>query len=138
MKKSLIITSSELEKNHNSYLRKKDISFFKEKLLKLKEDMLSEERRDLEYLREHSLLESDVTDCATIESEINMTILASERSHKFLEEIDYALSKIESGEFGYCEMTGEEIGIKRLKLNPLARYTVDVQEQYENRERFRK
>lgn len=101
------------------------ISYFRDKLLRLKSDLLSEGRVVQDFLRK----------CAN-SYEADDIILSTQKRALLLKEIDEALERIEQGVYGYCEETGDEIGFSRLDLEPTARCSVDVQERLDKKNRF--
>ena len=84
---------------------------------------------------EGGLQEPDLADRASVETEVALELRARDRQRKLISKIDEALDRIKKGEYGYCEETGEPIGIKRLEARPVATLTVDAQERHERMER---
>ena len=77
----------------------------------------------------------DIADRASVETEVALELRARDRQRKLISKIDEALERIEKGEYGYCEETGEPIGVKRLEARPVATLSVEAQERHERKER---
>ena len=110
-------------------MTKEELEYFKQKLLDRKEQILKnikEAKDEINQLKNSEA--SDEADFATITSDASIEELISEKQQKELEEIDYALKKIEEGTYGICEMCEEEISIERLKVKPQARYCIVCRE----------
>jgi DnaK suppressor protein len=88
-----------------------------------------------ELADEGGLQEPDIADRASVETEVALELRARDRQRKLIAKIDEALERIRTGEYGYCEETGEPIGIKRLEARPVATLTVEAQERHERMER---
>jgi DnaK suppressor protein len=117
------------------YMNPRQLEYFKQKLLAWKEELLQESQETINHLREENWQEPDFNDRASVETETAFELRTRDRYRKLLEKIDQALIGIENGEYGYCEETGEEIGIKRLEARPIATLTVEAQERHESYER---
>jgi len=102
------------------------LAFFRERLLETQRELLEKADLTSEHLREHEL-EADPTDQATIEEEYALELRARDRERKLLKKIDEALRRIEEGSYGYCEETGDPIGIPRLIARPTATLTIEAQ-----------
>lgn len=112
------------------------LAYFKNKLLNWRQEILQEADATIEGLRSESNREiGDEADRATIESDHAIELRVRDRQRKLLKKIDEALNRIEDGSYGYCEETGEPIGIPRLEARPIATLSVEAQERYEKRER---
>jgi DnaK suppressor protein len=109
--------------------------YFRQKLQTWKNELLHESQITLEHLKEENWHESDANDRASVESEATLELKTRDRYRKLIEKIDVALVKIEKDEYGYCEETGEEIGIKRLMARPIAALCIEAQERHEKYER---
>ena len=109
--------------------------YFRQKLLRWKQELLDESNETLQNLQTESLQESDIGDRASIETEVSTELRARDRERKLIAKIDAALQRIEDGTYGYCEETGEPIGLKRLEARPIATLSVEAQERHERRER---
>ena len=114
----------------SQYMNAGQLAFFRARLLETQKEMLEKANRTSEHLREHEL-EPDPTDQATIEEEYALELRARERERKLLKKIDEALRRIDEGSYGYCEETGEPIGIPRLLARPTATLSLEAQERRE-------
>jgi DnaK suppressor protein len=109
--------------------------YFRNKLLNWRADILRESRETLQSLHEDQAHYADIADRATSESDKALELRARDRQRKLIAKIDDALERIERGTYGYCEETGEPIGLKRLDARPIATLSIEAQERHERRER---
>jgi DnaK suppressor protein len=118
------------------YMNPVMLEYFRQKLLRWKDAILKEAGTTLQDLQdEGGLQEPDVADRASVETEVALELRARDRQRKLISKIDEALDRIKNGEYGYCEETGDPIGIKRLEARPVATYTIEAQERHERIER---
>ena len=117
------------------YMNDKQQEYFRQKLLAWREELLAESRETLNNLKEENWHEADIADRASIETEAGVELRTSNRYLKLISKIDSALRRIEQGEYGYCEETGEPIGIKRLEARPVATLCIEAQERHERMEK---
>lgn len=117
------------------FMNGKQRVYFRAKLLKWKEDINRQTRETLEGLHEDSTQHADLADRATSETDRALELRARDRQRKLVAKIDAALARIEDGTYGYCEETGEPIGLKRLDARPIATLSLEAQERHERRER---
>ncbi len=122
---------SEKEPFMNDFQR----TYFRHKLIAWKEEILREGRSTLHNLHEDSSQHADLTDRATSETDRAIELRARDRQRKLISKIDSALVRIDDGTYGYCEETGEPIGLKRLDARPIATLSLEAQERHERRER---
>ncbi len=109
--------------------------YFRQKLLAWKEDIIRQTRETLAGLHEESAQHADLADRATSETDRALELRARDRQRKLVSKIDAALSRLEDGTYGYCEETGEPIGLKRLDARPIATLSLEAQERHERREK---
>jgi DnaK suppressor protein len=109
--------------------------YFRQKLERWKEEILRESRETLENLQEESQNHPDMADRASSESDRALELRTRDRQRKLISKIDAALKRIEDGTYGYCEETGDPIGIARLDARPIATLSLEAQEMHERRER---
>ncbi len=109
--------------------------YFRRKLENWKEDILRESRETLENLQEESQNHSDMADRASSESDRALELRTRDRQRKLISKIDAALKRIDDGTYGYCEETGDPIGIARLDARPIATLSLEAQETHERREK---
>lgn len=119
----------------DEYMNPVQLEYFRQKLLNWKSELLSESRETLDHLREENWQEPDVNDRATVETDTSLELRTRDRYRKLIDKIDAALRRIDKGEYGYCEETGEEIGIKRLDARPIATLSIEAQERHESYEK---
>lgn len=111
------------------------IEFFRQKLLRWRSDLLKEADGTLASLSEGGIHESDITDRASVETDRALELRTRDRARKLISKIDQALLRIENGTYGYCEETGEPIGLRRLQARPIATMSIEAQERHERMER---
>jgi DnaK suppressor protein len=109
--------------------------FFRQKLLKWRAELLRESTETLQNLQDGGLQEPDIADRASLETDRSLELRTRDRERKLISKIDAALERIEMGDYGYCEETGEPIGIKRLEARPIATLSLEAQERHERLER---
>ncbi|MCF6303148.1 MAG: RNA polymerase-binding protein DksA [Devosiaceae bacterium] len=109
--------------------------YFRQKLTKWREDILRDSRGTLETLQEENVLHADIADRASSESDRTLELRTRDRQRKLISKIDAALRRIEEGTYGYCEVSGEPIGLKRLDARPVATMSLEAQEKHERREK---
>ena len=117
------------------FMNPNQLAYFRRKLLDWKEDILREARETLQTLQSESLREPDVTDRASSETDWSIELRTRDRQRKLISKIDAALRRIEEGEYGYCEVTGEPISLQRLEARPIATMTLEAQEKHERLEK---
>ena len=117
------------------YMNPKHLEYFKQKLLAWKQELIAEAQETMSHLKEEKLNEPDPGDRAMAETDTAFELRSRDRYRKLINKIDYALEKIESKEYGYCEETGEPIGLGRLEARPIATLCIEAQEKHENFER---
>lgn len=122
--------------NEPEYMNERQLNYFKNILLKTREEVILGSIKSLEAIREESKISPDENDLASSESNIAITLKIRENSVDLLAKLDWALHKIKNGEYGYCEESGDEIGLSRLKVSPLAQYSLEVQA-FKERQRSR-
>ena len=109
--------------------------YFRAKLNVWKDDILRESRETLENLQEESQNHPDMADRASSESDRSLELRTRDRQRKLIAKIDAALKRIDDGTYGFCEETGEPIGIARLDARPIATLSLEAQEMHERREK---
>ncbi len=109
--------------------------YFRQKLLRWRAELLKEADGTLVSLSQGGILEPDITDRASVETDRALELRTRDRARKLVSKIDQALGRIESGTYGFCEETGEPIGIRRLQARPIANMSIEAQERHERMER---
>jgi DnaK suppressor protein len=117
------------------FMNERQRIYFRQKLLSWKEEIIHQTRETLAGLHEDSTQHADLADRATSETDRALELRARDRQRKLIAKIDAALARIEDGTYGYCEETGEPIGLKRLDARPIATLSLEAQERHERRER---
>jgi DnaK suppressor protein len=117
------------------FMNPRQREYFRRKLETWKEEILRESRETLENLQEESQNHPDMADRASSESDRALELRTRDRQRKLISKIDAALKRIEDGTYGYCEETGDPIGIARLDARPIATLSLEAQEMHERREK---
>jgi DnaK suppressor protein len=117
------------------FMNERQLEYFRRKLLAWKNDILNESRETLEGLQDSSRNIPDIADRASEETDRALELRTRDRQRKLVAKIDAALRRIENGEYGYCEETGEPISLKRLDARPIATLSLEAQERHERREK---
>lgn len=117
------------------FMSLKQQAYFRRKLLDWREAILRESQGTLRGLQIDSLREADLTDRASSETDWSIELRTRDRQRKLIAKIEAALRRIEEGEYGYCEVTGEPISLGRLEARPIATMTVEAQERHERNEK---
>ncbi|MCC7059614.1 MAG: RNA polymerase-binding protein DksA [Burkholderiaceae bacterium] len=129
-------TEAELLKMPDSaYMNEAQLAFFRQRLQQIEKDLLANADETTENLRE-TVLVPDPADRATIEEEHALELRTRDRERKLLKKVQQSLSRIESGDYGFCEETGEPIGIPRLLARPTATLSLEAQERRELRQKL--
>ena len=116
------------------YMNAKQLAYFRDLLLTWRQELLEGNSEAIHGLQEHSAIEADMTDQATIEYEQTLELRNRDRARKLVNKIDEALDRIRAGEFGYCEETGDPIGIGRLLARPIATLSIEAKRRQEKKE----
>ncbi len=111
------------------------VEYFRQKLLRWRAELLKEADGTLLSLSQGGILEPDITDRASVETDRALELRTRDRARKLISKIDQALGRIENGTYGYCEETDEPIGIRRLEARPIATMSIEAQERHERMER---
>tara|TARA_B100000029_G_C17424387_1_gene905509 strand:+ start:313 stop:729 length:417 start_codon:yes stop_codon:yes gene_type:complete len=124
---------------NEKFMNVKMKEYFRQKLLKWKDDLLKESYETISNLKQsENLNQPDIADRASLENEKNLELKARDRERKLIIKIDQALKKIENGTYGYCEETDEPISIKRLDARPIANLSIEAQERHEKMEKIKR
>ena len=117
------------------FMNERHKQYFRNKLVAWKEEIVRQNRETLHVLHEDTAQHADIADRATSETDRALELRARDRQRKLIAKIDAALARIEDGTYGYCEETGEPIGLKRLDARPIATLSLEAQERHERREK---
>ncbi len=110
-------------------------AYFRHKLLRWRQELLREAEDTLASLSAGGITEADLTDRASVETDRALELRTRDRARKLISKIDQALERLDNGTYGYCEESGEPIGLKRLEARPIATLTIEAQERHERMER---
>jgi DnaK suppressor protein len=122
-------------KADEDFMNPLQLAYFKRKLLDWKESILQEAAGTLETLKAEPLREPDVTDRASSETDWGVELRTRDRQRKVISKIDAAIRRIDAGDYGYCEVSGEPISLQRLEARPIATMTLEAQERHERDEK---
>jgi DnaK suppressor protein len=117
------------------FMNERQLEYFRARLVEWKEEILKEAQDTLATLQNEPLREPDLTDRASSETDWSIELRTRDRQRKLISKIDAALRRIEEGEYGYCQVTGEPISLARLEARPIATMTVEAQERHERQEK---
>ncbi|EJL20791.1 RNA polymerase-binding protein DksA [Caulobacter sp. AP07] len=117
------------------FMNERQLEYFKKKLLVWKEEILRESRETVTHLQKETENHADLADRASSETDRALELRTRDRQRKLISKIDQALRRVEDGSYGYCEETGEPIGLARLDARPTATLSLEAQERHERRER---
>ncbi len=120
----------------SEYMNDVQLAFFRLKLSKLKADMLANAGETTEHLREDTVVVPDPADRATIEEEHALELRTRDRERKLLKKIEQSIARIDAGDYGYCDETGEPIGVGRLLARPTATLSLEAQQRRELKQKM--
>ena len=122
-------------KKSEKYMSPRQQEYFRQKLLSWRGDLVEESRETISHLQHEVRDVGDEAERATRETENSLELRTRDRYRKLIRKIDKALIRLDDGEYGYCDETGEEIGLDRLEARPIATLCLDAQERWELRQR---
>jgi DnaK suppressor protein len=120
---------------NEEFMSEEQLAYFRNKLLDWKDALVRESRDTMAQLKSGPMREADLTDRASSETDWSIELRTRDRQRKLISKIDGALRRIDTGEYGFCEVTGESISLARLEARPIATMTVEAQERHERNER---
>lgn len=120
----------------SEYMNDTQLAFFRRKLVQLKQDMHNNAGETTEHLREETVVVPDPADRATIEEEHALELRTRDRERKLLKKIEQSIARIDSGDYGYCDETGEAIGVGRLLARPTANLSLEAQQRRELKQKM--
>ena len=123
-----------LKAPEKDYMNEAQLAFFRKRLTDIRDQILRNADDTGEHLRENEIT-TDPSDRATLEEEYTLELRTRDRERKLLKKVEKSLRMIEDGSYGYCEETGEPIGVARLEARPIATLSLEAQERHERRER---
>jgi DnaK suppressor protein len=124
-----------LPSDEEDFMNPHQVEFFRRRLLRWRSDLLRDADDTLASLSQGGIHEADITDRASVETDRALELRTRDRARKLIAKIDQALQRIEGGTYGFCEETGEPIGLKRLIARPIATLSIEAQERHERMER---
>ncbi len=135
MKQEVFLPEDYRPAEDEPFMNDKQLEYFRRKLLDWKSELLAGSRDTIEGLQDNTRNIPDVADRASEETDRALELRTRDRQRKLVAKIDSALRRIDEGEYGYCEMTGDPISLKRLDARPIATMTLEAQERHERREK---
>lgn len=117
------------------FMNERQLEYFRRKLMHWKAELLEDSRDTIEGMKDSTRNIPDIADRASEETDRALELRTRDRQRKLVTKIDAALRRIEEGEYGYCEITGEPISLKRLDARPIATMSLEAQERHERREK---
>ena len=136
MKAEVFIPDDYRPAEDEPFMNDLQLEYFRRKLLNWKADLMSDSRDTVAGMKDQTRNIPDVADRASEETDRSLELRTRDRQRKLVAKIDAALRRIDDGEYGYCEVTGEPIGLGRLSARPIATMTVEAQEAHERREKI--
>jgi DnaK suppressor protein len=130
-----LVSESYRPSANEEFMSPLQLAYFRQKLLNWKDEILRESQGTIAQLKTGPLREADLTDRASSETDWGIELRTRDRQRKLIAKIDAALRRIDTGEYGFCEVTGEPISLARLEARPVATMTVEAQERHERNER---
>lgn len=134
-KKAVTLPAGYKPSDKEPYMNDTQLEYFRQKLLGWRDELLKESQETIENLKQENWQEPDIADRASLETEAGVELRTRNRYLKLIGKIDAALRRIDDGSYGYCEETGDPIGIKRLEARPVATLSIEAQERHEKMEK---
>jgi len=131
----IVLAEGYTPSDDEEYMNPMQLEYFKQKLLSWRDELLAESRETLIHLKEETWNEPDLNDRASVETETTIELITRDRYRKLIDKIESAIERVNNGGYGYCEETGEAIGLKRLEARPVATLCIEAQENHENYEK---
>ncbi|MEM6603418.1 MAG: RNA polymerase-binding protein DksA [Pseudomonadota bacterium] len=122
--------------DENDYMNDEQLEYFQQKLVEWKNEIARESKSTLDELQQVSLHMADLNDRASSETDHAIELRTRDRQRKLISKINAALERIEDKSYGFCEVTGEPIGLKRLDARPIATLSLEAQEKHERKEKI--
>ena len=135
MEKRPKLTKGYKPTKREKYMNPKQLEYFRQKLLDWRQSLLEESQQTIDQMRDAARDVSDEAERASRETEISFELRTRDRYRKLLNKIDQALRRIDDESYGYCDETGEPIGLERLEARPIATLSIEAQERREQLER---
>lgn len=135
MESNIILPPDYKPSADEEYMNEMQLEYFRQKLLNWKKSLIGQATDTLNELKEGGLNQPDQIDRASLEADKALELRTRDRARKLISKINDALKRIEDGVYGYCEETGDPIGIERLEVRPVATLSVEAQERHERMEK---
>lgn len=135
MESAVILPPDYVPSPDEEYMNDLQVEYFRQKLLAWKKSLLNQSQDTLEDLRQGGINQPDDIDRASMETDKALDLRTKDRARKLISKINDALKRIEDGTYGYCEETGEPIGLERLEARPVATLSIEAQERHERMEK---
>lgn len=136
MKQELFLPEDYRPAEDEPFMNERQTEYFRRKLTDWKEELLEGSKDTIEGLQDNTRNIPDVSDRASEETDRALELRTRDRQRKLVAKIESALRRLEEGEFGYCEVTGEPISLRRLDARPIAKMSLEAQERHERREKI--
>lgn len=133
--KTVELPENYVPSNKEEYMCAEHVEYFRQKLLAWRDELVEESRETISNLKHEVRDVGDEAERATRETENSLELRTRDRYRKLLNKIDKALIRVDEGDYGFCEETGEEIGLARLEARPIATLCLDAQERWELRQK---
>ena len=134
----VVLPEDYVPNDKEEFMNERQLEYFRQKLLNWKYDLLDEANDTKDTLSAEGLQRPDIADRAQVESDASIQLRTRDRERKLISKIDAALRRIDLKTYGYCEETGDPIGLGRLEARPIASLSVDAQERHEKMEKVHK
>jgi len=135
METTVILPHDYKPSHDEGYMNELQVEYFRQKLINWKKSLVNQSEDTLEDLRQGGLNQPDDVDRASLETDKALDLRTKDRARKLISKIDEALIRIENGTYGFCEETGEPIGLERLEARPVATLSIEAQERHERMEK---
>jgi DnaK suppressor protein len=135
MKSAVLVPRDYFPSDDEPFMNEIQVEYFRQKLISWKSDLVSDSKDTIETLQDSTRAIPDISDRASEETDRALELRTRDRQRKLVAKIDSALRRIEEGEFGYCEETGDPISLRRLDARPIATMSLEAQERHERREK---
>ena len=135
METTVILPPDYKPSQDEEYMNELQIEYFRQKLLNWKKSLVNQSQDTLDDLRQGGLNQPDDIDRASLETDKALDLRTKDRARKLISKIDDALARIENGTYGFCEETGDPIGLDRLEARPVATLSIEAQERHERMEK---
>ena len=135
MKSEVLVPNDYFPLDDEPFMNEIQVEYFRQKLISWKNELVSDSKDTIESLQDSTRAIPDISDRASEETDRALELRTRDRQRKLVAKIDSALRRIEEGEFGYCEETGDPISLRRLDARPIATMSLEAQERHERREK---